>query len=270
MMKTWIDTRLVEHEHEGRLPDLGGHELDRDVRFSVMLRGDGTCLCRATFPASKEEDILATQSVEERTDEEADRILKKHRPEASLENLDQPDVELDKILNGYDVDEVLDEEEKIIVRVLHNWKRGLTSRERREILSDYNQPSVQKLVHEVSTDQLREIIGQYSLGPVPDHLDTATLARSIVQIPTVGRQVLQDQEVTTIFKVARAEKLSEAGSIPKNTNVLSGGSGTLRVSDAGESIGKLVEGLLRGENKPHRETLRYVKGEATPPWVHSA
>jgi len=101
-MKSWVITDLYENTTDftepGLVPDLGGFESDGDINFSVMDRGDGTCLCRVAGPQAKVKEIEQATVPNPQTDNQARDIIQTHHPDSDLENVDVPDPELDSML----------------------------------------------------------------------------------------------------------------------------------------------------------------------------
>lgn len=260
-MKAYIDTSLTtvtEDGEETQAPDLGGFETDGDVHYSVMDRGDGTCVARVTaFPATMQgiKDASATAVL---TDDEAGSALMAHRPDATLENLDQPDVEVDDELDALSPSDVLTTPERRRAELVHNWTRELSRAQREEILVDNpGARGPRDLVHALTADELRALLNDYGIGYIPSHLPTSTVARSVVQLPTAGRRVLQDQEVTALNKAAAAAGRERSSELSSNTHE----------DNAGE-MGATALDLLSGSNAAHEEMLDYVKGRngQGPPW----
>ena len=261
-MKKFIDTEFttkVEDGEESRVPDLGGLEEDQDVRYSVMDRGDGTCLVRVTTYEDKMQKILEDK-VTELVDEEAREEIEKQHPNSGLENLDQPDIEVDEEINKFGADEVLDTEEKLMARIVHNWS-GLSRDQKQNVRRNYDYTDVRDLIHDMGEEELREFIEKYEIGEIPEHLDTSTLARSVVQKPTVGRQVLQDQEMTCMSKLARCKGLNRCDELTKNT----------QCDNEGE-LGRETKMCLKGCNENHEKMRRYVVKEedSEVPWENDS
>jgi len=103
-MKSWIETNIIGTgaEDDPRRPDLGGYEDDPEVVSSTADRGDGTCLCRVAGPRAKVQAIVAAKG--EQTDDQADSTIKGINPNAGLENVDVPDVELNTFLEAEGID----------------------------------------------------------------------------------------------------------------------------------------------------------------------
>lgn len=256
-MKELIDTTfttVTENEEQVRVPDLGGVETDSDVQYSVMDKGNGDCLVRATFPAGKYDDVVSAGTV--LSDEEADMVIKAHHPRSGLENLDQPDVEVDELLDEHDVTEVLDAEEQMQLRVVYNWRDDLDADDRSRVLAQNRVDDPRLLVDKLDKAELAEVISEYEIGNIPDHIPTSTAARAVVQVQSKGRQVLQDQEMTAMMKVARAKSRKDADKMSKNTR-----------ADNDGKMNSHCECVLDGKNKEHQEFLEYCKGERTDPPV---
>lgn len=101
-MKTWVETEVIGTgtDEDPFRPDLGPHDLDPDLRYSMMDRGDGTCLCRVAGPPTKIKDIEQATVPNPQTDDQARTIIKEHHPDSDLENVDVPDPEVDAMLNN--------------------------------------------------------------------------------------------------------------------------------------------------------------------------
>jgi len=104
-MKTWVETEIVrkavgEGGEEMGLPDLGGYETDSEIRFSMMDRGDGTCLCRVAGPPTKIKDVEQATVPNPQTDDQARAIIQEYHPDSDLENVDVPDPEVDSMLEA--------------------------------------------------------------------------------------------------------------------------------------------------------------------------
>jgi len=100
-MKAWIVTDLITisdpyEDYQG--PDLGGHESDPGVFYSIMDRGNGTCLCRVAGSPSKVKDIKRATVPNPQTDDQAREIIQEDHPNSDLENVDVSDPELDSML----------------------------------------------------------------------------------------------------------------------------------------------------------------------------
>lgn len=260
-MKSFIDTRkkrIKTEKGESMLPDLGGYETDSDINYSVMDRGDGTCLVRVTYPASKKEGILKTDAVSKFSDSEAEKDIISNYPAASSENLDVPDIELTHELNNFPVEELLDEEELHRAYIIQNWKRTLSKSQRHKILSQYNAADIKGLFLITDQSDRRSIISQYNIDTIPVDLDTGIIVRSIIQNSTHGRQALQDQELTAINKLGKAKQLKRSDELTKNTRAHMEG-----------KMGDKCKKILEGRNNEHKEMLDYVmeRNNQEAPWV---
>jgi len=100
MAKTWIETDVFTDSEGTRVPDLAGHEGDPDVVYSMMDRGDGTCLCRVAGPQAKVKDIERATVPNPQTDDQARGNIQKYHPNSNLENVDVPDPELNSMLEA--------------------------------------------------------------------------------------------------------------------------------------------------------------------------
>jgi len=100
MSKTWINTDVITDSEGIRVPDLAGFEGDPDVVYSMMDRGDGTCLCRVAGPQAKVKDIEQATVPNPQTDDQARDLIQKDHPNSDLENVDIPDPELDSMLEA--------------------------------------------------------------------------------------------------------------------------------------------------------------------------
>lgn len=250
------------------MPDLGGYETDSDVHYSIYDRGDGTCLTRVTFPASKESGIVDASATTEVTDSDVDSddtVPFSTGGPVGLESLDQPDIEVDQALDTLTVDDVLDTEEKDRAYIIHNWTRGrdenddplLNREDRQRILGNHNASDLADLMYKSDASQRAKIVSDYGLDSLPSHLDTSTVARSVIQNQTRGRQVLQDQEVTAMNKVAKALGRNKSNELTKNTR-----------EDMEGEMGQGSKNLLDGRNDEHKKMLDYIKDRngQGPPW----
>ena len=257
-MKNFIDTSFTTVTQNGetvRVPDLGGHETDSNVHYSVMDRGDGTCLVRVTAPEATMASIEGATATTLVDDTQAGTGIRSLHPQAGHENLDVPDVEVDQELNQFSIGELLDEDEQNTVAIIQTAHREIPREEFRSLLGTHDASNPFELVLNTSALERADIVSQYGLS-IPAHVDTATAARAVVTTPTVGRQVLQDQELTALGKAAKAKGLNRASEITKNT----------RADNVGE-LGATSRAQLEGKNAEHQAMLDYVKGNTTvPPW----
>jgi len=102
-MKSWIETdfkTVTEGDETYRAPDLAGYETDSDINYSIMDKGDGTCLCRVAGPPAKVREIEQATVPNPRTDDQARNSIQEHRPNSDLENLDVRDPEIDAMLEA--------------------------------------------------------------------------------------------------------------------------------------------------------------------------
>jgi len=103
-LKSWVETELYENTVDFDtpmiIPNLGGYETDSDVNYSVMDKGDGTCLCRVAGPSAKIKDIEQATIPNPQTDDQARAIIQEHRSDLALENIDVPDPEVDAMLEA--------------------------------------------------------------------------------------------------------------------------------------------------------------------------
>lgn len=258
-MKEFIETSfttVTEDGQETRVPDLGGYETNQNVQYSVMDKGDGTCMCRVTAPETTMEEMRSNSATTTLQETEAEQKLSANRERATLENLDQPDVEVDEILNKHSIDELLTDADKDVANIVLNWS-SLDREDKQEILEEYNSNSPQDLIEDVPDSALTQIvIGYDEFDGIPDHIEPATAARIATQRATVGNQVLQDQELTAIDKAAIAEGLPNADEIPSSSR----GESPNEMSDIGKE-------MVKGSNDMHKEMLEYLKGrKPTAPW----
>lgn len=256
-MKAHIDTTfttVTENGEETRVPDLGGYETDSDVRYSVMDRGDGTLVARVTAPATTMSNITGASATTELTDADAQTALDAHRPGATLENLDQPDIEVDQELNAFAVSDVLDAEEQDRVAIVLTARRQIDRSTLQDLMQAHGAQSVEELATVVSTADADRIVTDHGLS-IPNHVDTATAGRAAVAVQTVGGTVLQDQELTAMNKVAKAKGLTDAANLSKNTR-----------SDNAGDMGQFTLDLLEGKQSAHGQMLDYIKGNAASPW----
>jgi len=102
MAKTWVETEITGSgtDEDPLRPDLGGYEDDPEIQYSMMDKGDGTCLARVAGPQTKISNLTAPT----RTDSEARGIIQTHHPNSDLENVDVPDPELDGIAEGLGIE----------------------------------------------------------------------------------------------------------------------------------------------------------------------
>lgn len=257
-MKNFIDTEFTTVTQDGqetRVPDLGGVDGDSDVRYSVMDRGDGTCLVRVGAPEAKMQTIVDASATSVVTDDNAESDLSANRPRATHENLDVPDPEVDALLNEHTHDEVLDSEEKLQIQITLGWSK-LSREDRVEILGQNGYDDPRALVINEDEATMQGIVDSYPFEAFPSHLDTATVARAAVQLPSVGKQTLQDQEVTAMNKAAKAKSRTDCDKLSKNSFT----------ENTGE-IGPECKCILEGKNKEHCNMLDYVKGKAGTPWA---
>lgn len=258
-MKAFIDTEfttVVQNDEETRVPDLGGYEGESDVQYSVMDRGDGTCLVRVTAHEADMNNIQDVTGVTVLSDEQAAHSLDENRPRASLENLDQPDVEVDELLNQHTIDEVLTDVDRDVANIVLNWS-SLDREDQTDILVEYDADSPQELVEDAADTQLAKIVRDHDrLDGIPDHIDTATASRIGTQAPTEGGQVLQDQDLTAMDKVAKAKGRPNSGSIPNSSR-----------GEVPENMSQIARDIVNGTGDAHNRMLEYIKGNsAGAPW----
>lgn len=268
-MKTFIDTQfttVTENGAETNVPDLGGEETDNAVQYSVYDRGDGTCLVRVTAPPTQMSNITSASVTTEVTDDDVDADdtvpFSQTGQGPGLENLDQPDVEVDEELDQFSLSDVLDAEEFDRAYIIHNWTRGPLEREdRRAILTEYNASDLRNLLYVTTEAERDAIVQEYGIDSLPGNLDTSTVARSVIQNQTVGRQVLQDQEVTALNKAAKVRGRERADEVSKHTR-----------ADMEGEMGHKCACMLKGRCTEHQEMLDYVKGRngQGPPWTNDA
>lgn len=256
-MKTLIDTQFTTDADGANVPDLGGYETDGDVHYSVMDRGDGTCVVRVTFPESKYSGITGATATTELDDAAALSEIQAVHPNAILENLDQPDVEVDAMLDEFTVFDLLDDEEMDKAYIIHNWTKGpLTREDRQAVLEEYGARDLRQLLYKMTPSDMDTFTSEHGLDTLPSGLSPAVVARSVIQNQTRGRQVLQDQEVTAMNKAARVKGLNRATELTKNSR-----------SDMSGTASDRLKRLLDGYNADHADMLDYLKGNVTtPPW----
>lgn len=267
-MKAFINTdfkTVTQNEEDARVPDLGGFESNQDVQFSVYDReqnGGTGALVRVTAPASIMDDIIGVAVTTVVTDQQVidDEGVPFGNGNVGLESLDQPDVEVDEELDALNPSDVLDAEEMDRAYLIHNWTRGPLERDdRHTILEEYDVTDLRELLYATTPSERDSIVQEYGLASFPnDALDTSTIARSVIQNQTVGRQVLQDQELTAMNKVAKAKGQDKADLLPKHT----------RADNDGE-LGQSALDILQGKNAAHQKMVDYAKGRngQGPPWT---
>ena len=258
-MKRFIDTEfttVTEADQETRVPSLGGYETDDDVQYSVMDKGDGTCLVRATFPEAKEDEIRNANVPTIVPEYEAEQQLDSNRERATLENLDQPDVEVNEILNKHSIDELLTDADKDVANIVLNWS-SLDREDKQDILEEYNANSPQDLVEDVPDSALTQIVLDHDeFDGIPSHIEPATAARIATQRATVGNQTLQDQELTAMDKAAIAEGCPNCEDIPSSSR-----------GESPDEMSEIGRKVVEGSNDMHDEMLEYLKGrKPTAPW----
>ena len=262
-MKRFIDTEfttVTEVEQETRVPSLGGYETNDDVQYSVMDRGDGTCLVRVTAPSATMSEIESASETTVMTEQEASESLSSNRERANLENLDQPDIEVDQILNKYTVEDLLTEEDKQVANIVLNWS-SLPRGAKQNILDNYNTNTPQDLIEDVPDSTLASIVdSRPEFDGIPDHIQPATAARIATQRATAGNQVLQDQELTALDKAAVAEGCPSCEEIPSSSR-----------GERQQDMGSLALDVVRGSEEAHDKMLEYVKGNTdVAPWKDSS
>lgn len=262
-MKELIDTDMttvVQDNEDVRVPDLGGYETDSDVQYSLYDRGNGTTLTRVTAPAATMSNITGATVTTVVTDDDviADDTVPFGNGIVGLESLDQPDVEVDEELDALNPSDVLDAEEMDRAYLIHNWTKGPLDRsDRQQILAEYGADDIRNLLYTTTQSERDTIVQEYGINSLPGSMDTSTVTRSVIQNQTRGRQVLQDQEVTAINKVAKALGRNRADELSKNT----------RANNDGE-LGQTAKKMLDGRNADHKSMLDYIKNRNNqgPPW----
>lgn len=266
-MKQFIDTQFTTVTEDGeqtRVPDLGGAESNNDVQYSVYDReqdGGTGALARVTAMPQQMQQIEQSSVTTVVTDDDvvADDSVPFGGQNVGLESLDQPDIEVDEELDALAPDDVLDIEEMDRAYIIHNWTRGPLERDdRQNILEQYGASNLRNLLYETGPRERSAIVQEYALDSFPnDNLDTSTIARSVVQNQTKGRQVLQDQELTALNKAATALGREKASTLPKHSR-----------ADNSDEMGQSTKDLLDGRNGSHKQMLDYVKGRngRGPPW----
>ncbi|MDY6788498.1 MAG: hypothetical protein SVV03_00900 [Candidatus Nanohaloarchaea archaeon] len=271
-MKRFVRTSVTGtgQEDDSRRPDLGGLEDDENVHYSMYDEepDDSVCMARVTAPAEKMKEIERVGEVTVIDDEDARKVLKKHTPHADLENLDQPDVEVDEMINRQDPEQVLSEEKQLRVRIIQEWTQEVPREKRHELLEQANARNVGGLVHRMSEEKLREIVEQHDLTEIGDlHHDTSVIVRSAVALPSRGNQVLQDQEFHAIKKVAEAKQVQRVDYIPDDGHVLAKAEAENR-DNTPEELKKRVKAIIDGRNAEHQEMVDWMKDRGEPDWVH--
>lgn len=258
-MKNWINTSFTTGVDGANIPDFGGAETNDSVQYSVMDKGDGTCLTRVTADTTTMDTITSASTTTVFTDSQAKSALYDHRPQAFPENLDVPDIEVTNTLNTLSIGRILTKDEQTQARLILRWSRDLTHAEQAAILYQHDAISVPEVVTTTTPTQQREIIDSYSINTVPAHIDTATAARCVIQSPSVGTQVLQDQELTAMMKIAKAKGREKADELSQNTR-----------SNTDGGLNDHAKAILQGKQTEHGEFLEYMKGNRSPPWNSTA
>lgn len=266
-MKEFINTDFTTDAEGARVPDLGGYESNQDVQYSVYDRtqnGGTGALVRVTAPSATMSDIVNATVTTVVTDQDVldDPSVPFGNGNVGLESLDQPDIEVDEELDALNPSDVLDAEEMDRAYLIHNWTRGPLERaDRREILNTHGASDLRNLLYVTDASQRDGIVQEYGLDSFPNtDLATSTIARSVIQNQTRGRQVLQDQELTAMNKLAKAKGLKKADELSKNTR-----------DDMEGEMGHKCKCMLDGRNAEHKEMLDYCKernGQA-PPWAEA-
>lgn len=101
-MKIWVETDIIGAgtDADPKRPDLSPHDRDPELGYSMMDKGDGTCLARVSGPQLKIGGLTATKP----NDTEAGTIITAKYPNFNLVNVDVPDSELDSIAEGLGID----------------------------------------------------------------------------------------------------------------------------------------------------------------------
>lgn len=217
-MKEFVEVDLygAGTEQDPIRPNFNGEETKEGVSYSVMDKGDGTAVVRVTTETEAlHTTITGLANVTVLNDSTAESKIKSLHPAANLENLDQPDKEMDAMMNAHAIQDVLLQEE---------------------------------------IDQLLES-DRNPWETVDDITDTATACRALVQSPTVGRQTLQDQELTLNNLLAKAEGRPNADELPRTTTAPNAG-----------DMGPTEMSILMGENAAQADMREYAKGNKGKPW----
>lgn len=77
---------------------------DQDVPVSLIGLANNECLCRVAGTPAQIATILADVAITELTDEQAKTTIQSKHPDASLENLDIADPEIDTIAESLGLD----------------------------------------------------------------------------------------------------------------------------------------------------------------------
>lgn len=239
-----------------RLPDLGGIE-DSNPYTITGDNADGTEVLVAVTGTSTELDTArGATTTTELTDADAETWRADQGLPAAAEHSDVPDVEVNEMLDQFTPTDVLDTAEENAVRLVQNWTQDLSRDERVTVLNNHEARSVREVVTTATDTEITDIISTYNVGTIPSHLDTSTVARSVIQMQTLGFQVLQDQEVTAMNKAAKAKGLDKASELTKNTR-----------SDMSGSMSDRARRLLGGAHADHADMMDYLKENvSTPPW----
>lgn len=262
-MKEFINTRSKESKEGGIKADLGGYEDRKDVIYSVYDKeknDDTTAIARVSAPANLMEEITNKSFISVVTDEQ---VIDDYRVPfgngiVGLESIDVPDIEIDNVLNSFKPDDILDAEEMDKAYIIQNWTTGiLDENDRSEILLNYNSSNLQELLYKIDEGVLESIVQEYGINSFPKYVDTSIIARSVIQNNTRGVQVLQDQEITAMNKVAKVKNRRRSYELSKNS----------RENMVGE-MGKKCKCILDGKNYEHKEMLQYCMGKKDePPWI---
>lgn len=242
-----------------RKPDLGGIE---DTN-NYTLTGDNTdssgVLVAVTGTPTELDTVRGATATTEQTDADAQAWRQNRGLAPGVENSDIPDVEVDDMLNQFAHSDVLSTYEEDKVRVIQNFTQDLTGDERRTVFNRHGVGSVEELLYQLGETEVRDFVTEWGISAIPSHLDTATVARSVIQNQTVGFRRLQDQEMTAINKAAKAKGLERADELTPNTR-----------ADMSGQMSDRAKRMLSGHHSDHADMVDYLKGNSTPPWANDA
>lgn len=257
-MKKWVKTRFksVRHGRESvRVPDLNGLEQAEDARYSVCDLGSSKCLAVVSLSSSRFERLHDSDKIAFLSDKQVVADSSNPLTPSTLEKLDQPDIEVDRELDQLEPEKVLKEEELQRVYLIQNW-RYMGESKREDVLDTLGAANLRDAMRS-GVEDIGGVVERYGIDKLPDSVKTSRAVRSVVQRPTCGTKLLQDQELTAMNKIAKAQDRPRSEELPHNTREVSEGV-------AGETSRRLLLGHL----DPHGEMLDYLKKdyEGSTPW----
>lgn len=242
-----------------RVPDLDGQEWD--LHFTVTgdnASGGANVLVAVTGTQAELNTIRTAATPTEVTDDQAEDHRASLGLRRAIEASDIPDVEVRDEINTLTIDDVLDADEKNIVRITAEARRVVPRDELHDYLAVYDARHRNELAWAMSEQERQDFVDEYGLT-IPGSWEPVNAACALIQngTQTYGLKVLQDQELTVFNKVAKAKGLSRADELAKNPR-----------ADMDGPMGATTEAILEGRHAEHQTMADYVteRGGQGPPW----